>query len=244
MPLSAQEVFDALPIVRDARLANAGALPHSIVVPQATYSPWLAAGAFASVYAGVQDNTKVDRYRAYELWQLVEQTARLDGDILEVGVWRGGMGCLMAARAWQLGLGATVFLCDTFAGIVKAGPLDPHFQGGEFADTSAATVRELAARLGLTNVEVHQGVFPDDTGDRLAGRRFALCHIDVDVYASARDVLDWVWPRLATGGVVVYDDYGFLGCDGVTQLVNERATQAGALTLHNLNGHAVVVKLA
>ena len=41
------------------------------------------------------------------------------------------------------------------------------------------------------------------------------CHIDVDVYQSARDVLEWVWGRLCIGAIVVYDDYGFDGCHGV-----------------------------
>ena len=75
-------------------------------------------------------------------------------------------------------------------------------------------------------------------------RRFCLCHIDVDVYDSALHVLEWVWPRMPVGGVVVFDDYGFSSCTGVTQLVNDRMAQRGALTLHNLNGHAVIVKTA
>jgi O-methyltransferase len=63
------------------------------------------------------------------------------------------------------------------------------------------------------------------------------------VYESAKQVTEWVWPRLASGGVIVYDDYGFPTCEGVTNLVNEHLQGRGALTLHNLNGHAVVVKL-
>jgi hypothetical protein len=40
-------------------------------------------------------------------------------------------------------------------------------------------------------------------GVRIAGKTFRLCHCDVDVYESAKGVLDWVWPRLSPGGVVV-----------------------------------------
>ena len=244
MTLTPQDVFNALPIVRDARLALSTAMPCSVVVPFATYSPWLGDAEFQATYEAIRPNSLVDQYRCYELWRLVEQTVRLGGDILEVGVWRGGTGCLMAARAKALRAPATVYLCDTFKGVVKAGDKDPGYKGGEHADTSADMVGALAARLMLPNVRILEGVFPDDTGDELAAHSFALCHIDVDVYKSARAVVEWVWPRLAVGGVVVYDDYGFAGCDGVTQLVNERAGQSGALTLHNLNGHAVVVKFA
>jgi O-methyltransferase len=138
---------------------------------------------------------------------------------------------------------ATVFLCDTFKGVVNAGSRDPHYRGGEHADTSLDTVRQLATGMGLQNVELLEGIFPDATGHLIEDRLFSLCHIDVDVYGSAKDAAEWVWPKLATGGVIVYDDYGFTTCEGVTKLVNERLQGTGALTLHNLNGHAVVVKL-
>ncbi|MEJ0071130.1 MAG: TylF/MycF/NovP-related O-methyltransferase [Pseudomonadota bacterium] len=242
--MTPQEVFNALPIVRDARLSLSTEMPCSVVVPFATYSPWLGDAGFMEAFSVIQPNSLVDLYRCYELWRLVEHATRLGGDIVEVGVWRGGTGCLIAARAQALQRPVKVFLCDTFKGVVKAGDHDPGYKGGEHADTSADLVRQLAARLTLSNVTILEGVFPDDTGHMVADRRFALCHIDVDVYESAREVVEWVWPRLAVGGVVVYDDYGFAGCDGITRLVNERADQAGTITIHNLNGHAVVVKLA
>ncbi len=87
-----------------------------------------------------------------------------------------------------------------------------------------------------------QGIFPDDTGNKIAGETFRLCHIDVDVYQSAKDVLEWVWPRLSSQGVVVFDDYGFPACPGVTELVNEQRMRDDRLVLHNLNGHGLVVK--
>ena len=131
---------------------------------------------------------------------------------------------------------------DTFSGVVKAGAKDGAYRGGEHADTSLDIVNDLASRMGLANIETLIGIFPEETGERIADHRFALCHIDVDVYQSGLDVLEWVWPRVPVGGVVVYDDYGFATCDGITRLVNERYVQRGAVTLHNLNGHAVVIK--
>lgn len=215
---------------------------HSVVIPLATYSPWLEDAAFVENHNLAVSNSLVDFYRMFELWGLVARTAHLGGDILEVGVWRGGTGCMMAAQAKRVAPAARVILCDTFAGMVKVGEHDTYFRGGELSDTSVQTVADLAARMGLDNVEIRKGIFPDETATGLDDRRFSLCHIDVDVYESATHVLDWVWPRLHAGGVVVFDDYGFQGCDGVTRLVNERAAQPGNVMLHNLNGHAVLVK--
>lgn len=218
------------------------AMTHQIVLPHATYSPWWSDAEFQRVVEEVEENTFVDPYRLYELWSLVGQVRDIEGDILEVGVWRGGSGCLIAAKAQIEGIDATVYLCDTFRGVVKAGDRDTEYRGGEHADTSAAVVIDLARRVGVQRIRVLEGVFPDDTADQVSARALRLAHIDVDVYESARDVFDWVWERLSPGGVVVFDDYGFYSCEGVTRFVNEIAERPDVLYVHNLNGHAVLAK--
>jgi O-methyltransferase len=243
MSLASRILLKCISQARHARLSTNTKARHSIVIPKATYSPWSDDAKFSAAFDKIKQNTMVDVYRAYELWSLVRETSHLGADLLEIGVWRGGTGCLMAEQAKQLGSAATVFLCDTFKGVVKAGSQDSHYRGGEHADTSMDTVRQLATNMGLANVELLEGIFPDATSHLIKDRQFSLCHIDVDVYESAKQVTEWVWPRLASGGVIVYDDYGFPTCEGVTNLVNEHLQGRGALTLHNLNGHAVVVKL-
>ena len=64
------------------------------------------------------------------------------------------------------------------------------------------------------------------------------------MYQSAQDVLSWVWPRLSIGGIVVFDDYGFRGCDGIARLVNEERQKNDRVFIHNLNGHAVLIKIS
>jgi O-methyltransferase len=237
--------LDAFKAFGDAGAAPGSShLPHSVVQPVATYSPWRADPEFQAVFTAIRQNTLVDVYRCYDLWQLVREATKLDsGEILEVGVWRGGTGCLMGRRLKLLGSPATVHLCDTFQGVVKAGTTDSHYSGGEHADTSQKIVEALAASLDLHNIKILAGVFPEETGHQVENLQFRLCHIDVDVYESGREILHWVWPRLVRGGIVVFDDYGFLSTGGITRLVNEERAKPDRLMLHNLNGHAVLIKL-
>ncbi len=243
MDISLEDLFRNVGRLRNLSLTTNTPVCHSIVLPAASYSPWGDDRPFLNAFDAMRDNTLVDLYRCYELWHLSGQMASVDGDILEVGVWRGGTGCLIASRAQTLAPSKRVFLCDTFSGVVKTGASDPRYKGGEHADTSVDIVKNAAAKLGLRNVDILKGIFPDETAAQIADRKFCFCHIDVDSYESARDTLDWAWQRLSPGGCIVFDDYGFSSCDGIRKLVNERFPKDGCLFVHNINGHAVVVKI-
>lgn len=206
------------------------------------YAPWLLDEEFQAAYAVAQHNTLVDIYRCYELHTLVREVADIKGDVLEVGVWRGGTGLVLSSAAGKWKPQATVHLCDTFSGVVKAGNKDSRYQGGEHADTSAEHVQSLLRDMKLKNYEIHQGIFPENASETLSQKQIALCHIDVDVYQSALDIVNWVKPRMDAGAIIVFDDYGFHHCDGITRLVNELKQTQEWLFVYNLNGHAILIR--
>ena len=216
---------------------------HSIIIPEFTYSPWLVDKKFREIWPSLRNNTRVDEYKAYSLWQMVEQVKHLEGDLLEVGVWRGGSGCLLAYKCQQEKVDAKVYLCDTYEGVVKAGDKDYFWTGGEVSDTSVERVEKLLRQFSLENFQVLKGMFPEDTGHHLTSKKFRMCHIDVDVYQSAKDTLNWVWGKLEVGGVIVFDDYGHIQCDGITELVQEESKKADRFVIHNLAGHAIIIKV-
>jgi O-methyltransferase len=218
-------------------------MANELVIPGATYAPWKSDTAFGDVYSRIRSSTYVDVYRCYELWSLVQQVSDVPGIILEVGVWRGGTGALLAGAARRADIAAEVVLCDTFAGVVKAGVHDPDYEGGEHSDTSVDMVHALLDELGLDNARILHGIFPDETAGAIEDAQVRFCHIDVDVYDSARDIFDWVMRRMPPGGIVVFDDYGFASCAGVTRLVDGLRSERSVRVIHNLNGHGIVVKL-
>lgn len=211
----------------------------------ASYSPWNIDEAFTEAFEKVQDYTLVDHYRCYELWKLTEQTAKLrEGSILEVGVWRGGTGALIAKSAELNGIKEKIYLCDTFTGVVKTGDQDSAYSDGEHSDATREGVEHLFRNdFNLNNFEILEGIFPEDTGDKVKDLKFRLCHIDVDVYQSSKDTVDWIWDRLVTNGIIVFDDYGYVRTDGITRHVNEMMADRDKMIFYNLNGHAVIVKL-
>jgi O-methyltransferase len=213
-------------------------LYHSTIETYATYSPWLGDKEFTALIQQIADSTLVDVYRLWELSQLAQQVADVPGDVLEVGVWRGGTGAILTSSLPM----KKVWLADTFTGIVNESDLDLSYNGGEHSDTSVDVVETLLDSMNLNNYKICKGVFPTETGFLIPGE-LSFVHIDVDVYESAKQIWDFVISRLSSGGLVVFDDYGFSSTDGVTTFVNEIRKLPGYRFVYNLNGHGIFLKL-
>lgn len=215
---------------------------YSTILPGATYSPWLSDSTFLELYSKIKTHTLVDVYRCHELWELVAQSQKSRGALLEVGVWRGGTGAIIAKRAFLSGMSDPVYLCDTFTGVVKTSPVDPDYNGGEHSNTSEKIVSTLIRRIKLHNIRILKGIFPDETQKEISEKSFRFCHIDVDAFESAKDIFEWVIPKMSAHGIIVFDDYGFETTKGITTYVNSLKARKDVIFIHNLNGHAVFVK--
>ncbi len=218
---------------------------YEVITPYANYAPWLKDTGFQIIYKNIKDNTLVDMYRCYELWQLTEEIHAIDpsASFLEVGVWKGGTAGILGKKLTLLNSGAPLYLADTFTGIVKASEKDEFYNGGEHADTTFETVDTLMKGI-YVHYKILTGIFPNDTAHQIKpDEKFGLCHIDVDVYQSAKDIVEWIWDRLIIGGMIVFDDFGFHTTTGVTMYVNEQKNMSDRIIIYNLNGHAVIIKI-
>lgn len=218
---------------------------YELITPNANYAPWLQDAEFQDTYNRIKDHTLVDIYRCYELWQLTQEVLAINdtASFLEVGVWKGGTAGIVGRKLALLNSNIPFYLADTFSGVVKASEKDEFYKGGEHADTTTEIVEKLMSETG-SNYKILTGIFPNDTAAKIsADEKFGFCHIDVDVYQSAKDIVDWIWDRLITGGMIVFDDYGFHTCTGVTRYVNEQRNKSDRAVIYNLNGHAIIIKV-
>jgi hypothetical protein len=149
------------------------------------------------------------------------EVAGIAGDAAEIGVWKGEGAALIC----RLLPGSTVYLFDTFAGFPATMKSDrdqkwPPFQWG---DTSEDEVRQ--AIQPASNFRLVKGVFPDSAAGLQPALKFV--HIDVDLYKSTLAALEWAWPLLVPGGVILDDDYKCPSCPGALAAVNEFCQQQG-----------------
>jgi len=213
-------------------------LPQALIFPKNTYSPWLESEFYNYYMENVKPFTLVDIYRSYDLFMIARQLKKIEGNIIEIGVWRGGTGIILANGLSQ---NDCLYLCDTFQGVVKASEKDNVYRNGEHSDTSKSLVEDIFKKQD--NVKILEGIFPEETSKVIENLAFKLCHIDVDVHDSAKDIFEWIFPRIVLGGIVVFDDYGFAACEGVTNYVNQLEGRNDLRLFYNLNGHAVVIKV-
>jgi O-methyltransferase len=229
--------------------------PHSIFFSRHnSYSPWQRDAQFSEWLSKVPPRpigdssddylTLVDLYRCWNIWTTVKQLSGLPGDAIEVGTYRGGTAALVAHALTSTGQSSDLIVCDTFEGDVKAGENDTAYIGGEHSYTSIESVRSLISGFMHPNqLIISKGIFPDDAGSQFHDRKFKFAHIDVDVYQGTVDCFDYIWPRVISGGVVVFDDYALQGTEGVTKAVEEVAARTPDMLLFlNFNGQAIGVK--
>lgn len=213
------------------------------IYPNASYSPWLYNQEFLAIYNKIKNNTLVDILRCYEVYTLIQQVNKLKkGAMIEIGVFKGGTGAIIASQARRYSINEQVYLCDTFEGVVKSSSVDSCYTNGEHK-VSEIVVKRLLNEMNLNNTVLLKGIFPEDTAGIIENEVFRFCHIDVDVYQSASDIMDWIWPRMVIGGIVLYDDFGFNTCEGITKQVEEQMNIDDRLVIYNINGHAIVIKL-
>lgn len=169
---------------------------------------------FDEIYPEVARLSIVPEDRCRALFDLASRASVLDGDVAEVGVYKGGT-ALMLAEVFPR---RTVYAFDTFGGMPgTADVLDVH-KPGDFADTSIEAVR--AALAGHANVDLRLGLFPE-TARGLESRVFCFAHFDGDLYQSCRDFISFFSPRMVPGGIMVFDDWEWHGCPGVKRAIGE-----------------------
>ncbi|MFZ5811827.1 MAG: TylF/MycF/NovP-related O-methyltransferase [Thermodesulfobacteriota bacterium] len=172
--------------------------------------------------------------------------SRIEGAVAEVGVYKGGSLFFMASLLAALGRDdVPLHGFDSFSGHDAQDiepSLEPIHTPGLFGDTLFENV--VAALAPWPAVRLHKGRF-QDTCQGLDRDRFAFVHLDADLYAVTRDALRFFGPRLAVGGVIVLDDYGFNTTPGVVKAAQEfLAATPGWRLVPLLSGQGVLVRCA
>jgi hypothetical protein len=163
---------------------------------------------FDGLYADwVRHNGRIDRgdlARFYFFYLQVEALAErpVAGAFAEVGVFRGTTARLLRALAPERDL----FLFDTFAGFAEEDVRQERTASKPGAGGWEVSLETIKAYVGERNTRFIPGRFPDTAGAVPAETRFALVHLDTDLYAPQFAGLQFFYPRMNRGGVLIVHD--------------------------------------
>jgi Macrocin-O-methyltransferase (TylF) len=141
----------------------------------------------------------------------------IEGDMAELGVYRGNSAAVLAFYARKYS--RRVWLFDTFRGFDERDIVgDERSKGIEFSETSLDYVRDV---VGRTNTRFVEGRFPQSIPSDAYAERYCLVHIDCDLYEPAKAGLEFFYPRLSPGGLLILHDYANPSWTGIKRAVDE-----------------------
>jgi hypothetical protein len=152
------------------------------------------------VQDGCGEQTLTERFNLYSL---AKTTSHLPGALAEAGVYRGGSAKILCTVKGD----SPLYLFDTFEGMPDVNAAtDGRFSRGNFADTGYEGV--VAYLAPFPNVHFYKGFFPDSAiGKEPEKLSYRFVHLDLDIYESTRKALDFFYPRMVSGGIIISHDY-------------------------------------
>ena len=164
-------------------------------------------------------------------YELYKKILELPGDVIELGVFKGG-GVIQFATFRELlenENSRKIIGFDIFGKFPQGEKLesDRHFvdQWNEQFEGEFLSKEDIYKSLeikGIQNVQLIEGDICTTVEKYLEKHpqtKISLLHIDVDIYEPAKVGLDKLFDRVVKGGVIVFDDYGCI--EGETVAVDE-----------------------
>lgn len=174
---------------------------------------------------GVTDNA-MRRQRHFTLNYLLQSSlASVEGDVCEVGCWRGLSAYQIAHQVRRAGNKRTFHVFDSFEGLSEYAEVD--VPSGRDVDLESmrthfacplSQVQENLADFDF--IKFYAGWVPDRFSE-VGTTGFSFVHIDVDLYQPVKDSFNFFYPRLAGRGIMVFDDYGEQYFPGAKKAIDE-----------------------
>ncbi|WP_437832964.1 TylF/MycF/NovP-related O-methyltransferase [Sorangium sp. So ce1153] len=196
----------------------------------------------AKLWPLIEDRTLLDPFRGDAILTYAERALDKPGDLAECGAFRGGISLLLASLLRELGVRKRVHVLDSFEGLPAPNPAyDFGYAPGEFQTDEAQLVRRIE-ELGLSDhCVIRRGWFAETLPALAADHELCFVHIDCDLHDSVVACLDHLYPRVAEGAPIVFDDYSD-GAGGVMTAVDRWAARTGEVIHLGPAPQATIVK--
>jgi O-methyltransferase len=151
----------------------------------------------------------------------------IDGDFIECGVAAGSQLAMMNKALTDKGVNKSVYGYDSYQGIPYAtiedesqpaiGAIDKNNLGllkttGVSSHSKESVIENFKTwGVSLDNVTLVEGWF-QNTIPLSNHKKIALLRLDGDLYSSTKVCMEYLFPKLQIGGVLIIDDWELAGC--------------------------------
>jgi len=144
----------------------------------------------------------------------IKKTKNIPGEIIEVGVYQGGSAKVIYDN---MGDDKKLFLCDTFEGLKDSTEDDDCWiKNGDYTADFDMVQESFPDK---ERVKLIKGYFPDSATEEIKELNFSFAHLDVDTYTSTLNSLEFLYPRMSKGGIIISHDYNSI--PAVTRAIDE-----------------------
>lgn len=204
---------------------------------------WFHDREFQHIWKKFPESTDYIHERKFTLYNIAKSVRHIPGDMAECGVFRAGSSFLMLSGS--KGTEKHLHGFDSFEGLSDPGKKDTVHNDRTFRwKMHDMAVGEEIAQNNLSefkgNFTLYKGWIPEHF-EKVSNKRFSLIHIDVDLYEPTLQSLDFFYPRMNTGGIIVCDDYGFESCPGAREAMDTFFSERSLSVIHLTTGQGVIV---
>ncbi len=167
---------------------------------------------FIKIYVDVHcaDMSTLSFRDMYNIWSSAKIAKYVCGDMAEVGVYKGGSAKIICEVKGDKKL----FLFDTYEGMPDVDKNVDDHEKGDFNDTDLDRVKQYLSNY--QNIEYIKGTFPESLNQVWnTDQKYCFVHLDVDIYKSTLNCLEYFYPRMSPGGIIISHDYKTMDCTGV-----------------------------
>ena len=183
------------------------------------------------------------RWRIHVILWAAKIALKNNGDFVDCG---GGFGYFMSSIYSYFNfenIDKRYYMLDSFQGldVISSSEKEVHNHNVAFSKIGSWYDDVVNNHSSKKNLKIIKGYIPG-TLSEVDTDKISFLSIDLNCVQPEVDCLNTLWDKVVKGGVIVFDDYGFPGCEEQRQAHNKFASSKDCIIMSSPTGQGILIK--